>query len=223
MPYGYGSYDLDANGSITPQEWEQAVAQNPQQQSASGGGDYDFAQILDFFTQMQELGGSGGFTPEMLEGFGIALPMMGMKAEFDKAAYQEDALAFMSEELGLKRQELDLAKQQMEFESGPAWEWYKNEFFPMSMENQRLEWETQRQLMEGQVAQSGEESKQARERTLQALQGTLQSKQSTRQAEMATEVARYNALSQLGPQNTTRRLEDGRQVRGSGFTYGYGR
>jgi hypothetical protein len=77
--------------------------------------------------------------------------------------------------------------------------------------------------MAGQVTQSGEETKQAKERTLQALQGTLQSKQSTRQAEMATEVARYNALSQLGPQNATRRLEDGRQVRGSGFTYGYGR
>jgi hypothetical protein len=93
----------------------------------------------------------------------------------------------------------------------------------MSMENQRLEWDTQRQLMEGQVTQSGEETKQARERTMQALQGTLQSKQSTRQAEIASEVARLNALAQIGPQNATRRLEDGRQVRGSGFTYGYGR
>jgi hypothetical protein len=224
MPYGFGSYDLNEDGTITSAEWDQASAQSPQSPQASGD-DFDIGKIMDFFGQITSAFGDSGFefTPEMLESFGVILPAMGMYSEFSKADYQQDALDFMREELGLKGQEIELAREQFAFESGPAWDWYKNEFFPMSMENQRLEWDTQRQLMEGQVTQSGEETKQARERTMQALQGTLQSKQSTRQAEIASEVARLNALAQIGPQNATRRLEDGRQVRGSGFTYGYGR
>jgi hypothetical protein len=183
----------------------------------AGSDEFNIQDILDFFSQITGAFGDSGFefTPEMLESFGVILPAMGMYSEFAKADYQNDALDFMKSELGLKQQELDLAKEQMAFESGPAWDWYVNEFFPMSMENQRLEWETQRGLMEGQLAQSGEETLQARERTTQA-------KESTEQAKMASEIAKYQALQQIGLRSTNRTTGDGRNVRGNGITYGYG-
>jgi hypothetical protein len=191
-----------------------------------GGGSDEFGiqDILDFFSQITGAFGDSGFefTPEMLESFGVILPAMGMYSEFAKADYQNDALDFMKSELGLKQQELDLAKEQMAFESGPAWDWYVNEFFPMSMENQRLEWETQRGLMEGQLAQSGEETLQAKERTAQSREGTTQAREQTEQSKIASEIAKYQALQQIGLRSTNRTTGDGRSVRGNGITYGYG-
>jgi hypothetical protein len=227
MPTSFASYDVNQDGSISSDEWGQFYPDGGGPGSTGGQADdgFDVQKILDFYSQiMGAFGGQGDFfTPEMLQGFGVALPAMGMYSEFQKAQYQDDALAFMQSELGLKQDELDLAKEQFQFESGPAWDWYQNEFFPMSMENQRLEFDTQRKLMEGQVAQSGEETLQAKERTRQALQGTLQSNESTKQAQIASEIARVNALAQIGMQSKNRTTADGRDVRGSGYTYGYGR
>lgn len=227
MPTSFSSYDLDRDGTISSAEWaqyypEDAGPAGPTQPS-SGGEMIDFQKMLDFYAQMQGAFGPGSgfeFTPQMLESFGMALPAMGMYSEFQKAEYQQDALDFMREELGVKGREIDLARQQLEFEAGPVWDWYKNEFFPMSMENQRLEFETQRAMMGDQRAMSAEDVLQEQQRTLQSREGTAQAKESTRQSQIASQIARYNALEQIGMGETTR-TADGRRVRGSGYTYGY--
>lgn len=151
---------------------------------------FDFQQVLDFFSQMQGSLGDFEFTPEMLEQFGVILPALGMYSEFQKADYQQDALDFMREEMGLKGEEIALAREQLAFESGPAWQWYTEVFFPESQKQQQLEWDTQRYLMEGQRGIADQESNQARERT-------LQSQEATRQSEMATEMARYQMMAEL--------------------------
>lgn len=183
--------------------WDNIVY--PQASQPRQGGQFSPQDAVDFFTQMLSAFDGFQFTPEMLEAFGTVLPAMGIYGEFQKAQYQQDALAFAREELGIKGQELEIMKMQLDFQQGDYWDWYTNEFFPMTQEMQRLEWETQRGIY-------GEQTAQARE-------GTLQSKEATRQAQLASDVARWRALETMSEGGSRR----GNQVvYGNPYTYGYG-
>ena len=206
MPQDFASYDLNQDGLIGQDEWANfypdgggpatrgigsqrmpgmqndiMLYQQPQMVPFDGGSTsmdmgFDPADVVSFFQNLTDQFQGFEFTPEMLEAFGTILPALGIYGEMSKAEYQQDALDFAREELGLKGIELDIMRQQLQFQQGEYWDWYTSEFFPMTQETQRAQWEA-----EGTVA---------RERTYQA-------EEASEQARMATEMARYNMMSQM--------------------------
>lgn len=192
----------------------------------------DFMQdLMGWFEDIQEMATGfsegGGFTPELLEMMGTFLPMLEIYNTFGQADYQKKNLEnegyrldLELAQLGLQGEQIENAKKQIEFQNGPYWKWYTNEYFPNVQKTDQMQNRTARLQAKAGGAQARAGIAQARSQEAISLQNTMQAEEGTEQARMATEAARYQMLQALG-MGSAGRSSDGRNVRGSAYSYGY--
>lgn len=90
-------------------------------------------------------------TPEVLEQ--IATYIMGKELELKvrDMDYKDNFMAYLEDQLGLNERQLELAQRQIDFQEGPYWDWYTNDYF----EHVKQDSENRAIVSENQRRQSG--------------------------------------------------------------------
>ena len=135
---------------------------------------------------LDQFGGDGGWSPndEDLQMFANAIMMMQMQQQMGGMDYQNRYMDYLEKTIGLNEQQLLQAQQELEFQSGPYFDWYTNDYFPAIQEQERLRLETSQ--ITSQNAQN------------QSKDYALAQAYNTETAKLGTEAARYNMMAQQG-------------------------
>lgn len=194
MPNGvFASYDLNQDGAISPDEWAQfydnaggPIGGEPPTDVAPAG-PFD---LEDFINKVS----SGTFTDDDMLAFSNWYMGQQMGQQAGQLDLANRTLDYQLASLGLNEQQLEVAKQEIEFQQGPYWEWYTEEYFPRQQERDRMETDLarynldiQKQLGQFQVDEAGIRQQQAKEYALAQFYNTESSK-------YGADAARYQYL-----------------------------
>lgn len=114
------------------------------------------APVPDWLKPILASYGSGGYqyTPEDLQAIATWANDMQMQTQMGQLQYSQDYLAEKSKELDLTSQQQDQMAKEFAWQSGPYWDWYKNDAFQYEKDKLGME----KQLSADQLTQSANQT-----------------------------------------------------------------
>lgn len=167
----------------------------------------------------------GVIAPEEVEQMSQLFLVAGVGQQAGQLDYQNKYLDYLGETLQLNGQQLAQAKQELDFQQGPYWEWYTESYFPAQQQmaaDQLAMSNNQRYMSDNQLKMSGNQVTMSEHDIRKAASYAQAQEYQTDQAQIGKEVAEYQALVAMGALPQSIVLPDGRRIRGSKATYGYG-
>ena len=180
MPTDFQSYDLNKDGQIGQDEWQQfyALDQGPASQQPVPA-EFD---LQDFIGKVQ----AGTFTDDDM----LAFSNWYMGQQLGLQAGQMD---YQNRTLGLNEQQLDQQYAEFEFMRDQYFPWYTGDFFDF-----------QKQMEENKLTMSNNQVEIAGIEKGKAQDYALAQFYNTEQAKLGSDAARYNYLTQIQQMNAPR-------------------
>jgi len=207
MSSTFQSYDANRDNTISPDEWAQFYPDEggpPQGDPAAPTEAFD---IDTFITKVS----SGNFTDDDMLAFSNWYMGQQMGQQAGQMDYQNRYLDHLGQVLEGNNAALAQAGKEMEFQQGPYWDWYVEDFFPHQQEKDRMDFElagdnldTQKYLMEGQRYMSDNQKLISDSDRGKAQDYALAQFYGTEQAQYGADAARWQYLKMLEqPQDTS--------------------
>ena len=96
-----------------------------------------FTGLQDFIQQLASLGAGYELTDNDILNLGNFQLQNALYQQALDDQYKQGYLEYLNNDLGLKGQQMAVAKQQLDFQQGPYWDWYTNEYFPAQQQMDR--------------------------------------------------------------------------------------
>ena len=160
-----------------------------------------FTGMQDFIQQLAALGAGYELTDDDILNLGNFQLQNALYQQALDDQYKQGYLEYLNHDLGLKGQQMAVAKQQLDFQQGPYWDWYTNEYFPaqqqmskdqLSMSNNQVG------ISNNQLLQSQEATKQSQFDTTKAKDYALAQAYGTQAARLQEQMGKYAMWAQQG-------------------------
>ncbi len=174
-----------------------AASQQPPLGQNDGG---YFSGLQDFLQQLAQLGAGYELTDNDILNLGNFQLQNALYQQALDDQYKQGYLEYLNNDLGLKGQQMAVAKQQLDFEQGPYWDWYTEQYFPAQ---QKMS-ENQLGISNNQLLQSQEATKQSQLDTTKAKDYALAQGYATQQARLGEQAQKYQMWAQMGFVNPPR-------------------
>jgi hypothetical protein len=140
--------------------------------------------------------GSTGYqyTPEDLQAIANWAQQMQMQTSVGQLQYQQDYLAEKSKELDLSAQQQDQMAKEFAFQSGPYWDWFKNDAFQFEKDKLGME----RQLSADQLTMSGNQVAMSANDLVRSANQTLATQWQTDAAKAQAQATQWQAMQAMG-------------------------
>jgi hypothetical protein len=138
MPTDFASYDLDQNGTISPEEWDAFYANaGGGQPPANPAAPAQPFNIDDFIGKVS----SGNFTDDDMLAFSNWYMGQQMGQQAKTIQLKADELDYLQAKLGLDQEQLETAKMEIEFQQGPYFDFVTGPQFQHQVQKDQWEFE----------------------------------------------------------------------------------